>query len=185
MTSTRFTWLTISSRCCSWRAAHARIVRRAGKALSISAEGRHMATKYDLADWVVDALRALGGSASLIAVCRQIWEQHEAELRRSGDLFFTWQYDTRWAAYRLRVQRRLRPASESPRGSGSSCRCSPSGRDKREKSRLMLSEAAWLPRPFAAAPPLDAQEGRSLRLSIYENSSIFAKRDVSTLSLRG
>ena len=74
-----------------------------------------MATKHDLGGWIVDALGAFGGSASLVEICRQIWEQHETELRGSGDLFFTWQYDTRWAAHRLRVQRRLKPASESPR----------------------------------------------------------------------
>jgi hypothetical protein len=75
-----------------------------------------MATKHDLGGWVIDALGALDSSASLIAISRQIWEQHEAELRNSGDLFFTWQYDTRWAAHRLRSQGRLRPATESPRG---------------------------------------------------------------------
>lgn len=52
--------------------------------------------------WVVDALRSLGGSGSIVQVCRQVWQVHEADLRSSGDLFYTWQYDIRWAAQYLR-----------------------------------------------------------------------------------
>ena len=29
------------------------------------------------------------------------WQTHESELPASGDLFFTWQYDIRWAAQHL------------------------------------------------------------------------------------
>jgi len=59
-------------------------------------------TKHDLGDWIVEALRAKGGSAGLVQICRHVWEHHEDELRRSGDLFYTWQYDIRWAATNLR-----------------------------------------------------------------------------------
>jgi len=75
-----------------------------------------VATKYDLEDWVVDVLQKRGGSAPLIEICRLIWRDRESELRASGDLFYTWQYDVRWAAHRLRRRGRLRPADESPRG---------------------------------------------------------------------
>jgi hypothetical protein len=75
-----------------------------------------LATKYALEDWVVEALRQRGGSAPLIEVCRLIWRDHETELRSSGDLLYTWQYDVRWAAHRLRRQGRLRAADDSPRG---------------------------------------------------------------------
>jgi hypothetical protein len=75
-----------------------------------------LATKFDLDTWVIEALHQLGGSASLIDTCRVIWRDHETELRASGDLLYTWQYDTRWAAHRLRVKGRLKPAVESPRG---------------------------------------------------------------------
>jgi hypothetical protein len=34
-------------------------------------------------------------------IAKWIWEHHEAELRDSGDLFYTWQYDMRWAGTRL------------------------------------------------------------------------------------
>ena len=75
-----------------------------------------MATKTDLVDWLYDALRALGGSARIPEVCKYIWEQHENELRNSGDLFYTWQYDIRWAAYQLRKSGKMKPNALSPKG---------------------------------------------------------------------
>jgi hypothetical protein len=76
-----------------------------------------MATKYDLETWIVNALRALGGEAPIARICEHVWRAHEEELRASGDLFFTWQYDIRWAAQRLRDQRVLVPDGQAPRGS--------------------------------------------------------------------
>ena len=75
-----------------------------------------MATKHDLQDWVRFALRDLGGSASLVAVAKHIWATHESELKSSGDLFFTWQYDMRWAANVLRRRGVMKPAEASPTG---------------------------------------------------------------------
>tara|TARA_B100001179_G_C18249194_1_gene257551 strand:+ start:289 stop:531 length:243 start_codon:yes stop_codon:yes gene_type:complete len=69
-----------------------------------------MATKSDLMDWVLEALGNLGGHGSVVAVSREIWQVHESDLRHSGDLFFTWQYDVRWAAQKLRDSGRLKPA---------------------------------------------------------------------------
>lgn len=66
-----------------------------------------MADKTVLQDWVVEALKHLGGSGSIIDVCRVIWQRHEHDLRASGDLFYTWQYDIRWAATKLRHAGRL------------------------------------------------------------------------------
>ena len=51
----------------------------------------------------------LGGSGSLVDVCTRIWEIHEIDLRNSGELFYTWQYEVRWAAGRLRRRRILKP----------------------------------------------------------------------------
>jgi len=48
-----------------------------------------MATKYDLRDWLVDALEKSGGQASIVDVCKYIWENHQDELWAFGDLFFT------------------------------------------------------------------------------------------------
>ncbi len=60
---------------------------------------------------VIEALKALGGSGSVVDVCREVWKRHEDVLRDSGDLFFTWQYDIRWAAQKLRDQGRLEPTA--------------------------------------------------------------------------
>ncbi|WP_308492285.1 hypothetical protein [Microbacterium terrisoli] len=59
--------------------------------------------------FVVEALRSLGGSGSVVEVTKYIWQVHENDLRQSGDLFFTWQYDVRWAAQYLRNHGFLAP----------------------------------------------------------------------------
>lgn len=61
-----------------------------------------MSEKALLQTWIVDALDALGGSAKIVRVAEHIWGNHEADLRARGDLFYTWQYDMRWAAQQLR-----------------------------------------------------------------------------------
>ena len=38
----------------------------------------------------------------MLDVSKSIWEAHKSELVASGDLFYTWQYDVRWAAQKLR-----------------------------------------------------------------------------------
>ena len=73
-------------------------------------------TKEVLMTWVEDALRRSGGQATLLEIARIIWQIHEQELRSSGDLFYTWQYDMRWAATKLRHAGRLRAAEDCPRG---------------------------------------------------------------------
>lgn len=73
-----------------------------------------MATKEDLRGWVIEALASLGGSGSPTDVCREVWRRHEGDLRVSGDLFFTWQYDIRWAAQLLRNSGAL---AKAPKGS--------------------------------------------------------------------
>jgi hypothetical protein len=55
-------------------------------------------------------------NASVVEVSRRIWQAHETDIRTSGDLLFTWQYDVRWAAHTLRRDGVLKPADESPRG---------------------------------------------------------------------
>ena len=75
-----------------------------------------MTNKEDLRDWLIESLKANNGSASIVKVCKYVWQNHENELRRSGDLFFTWQYDIRWAAYQLRKEGIIRAAELSPKG---------------------------------------------------------------------
>jgi hypothetical protein len=75
-----------------------------------------MATKDDLKDWVIQALMAHRGEAPIIGVAKHIWDTHESELRASGDLFYSWQYDMRWAADQLRREGRLQPKPKGDRG---------------------------------------------------------------------
>ena len=62
-----------------------------------------MSNKADLIVWVEEALLELG-EATVVEVAKHIWENHEQDLRSSGDLFYTWQYAMRWAAQELRDQ---------------------------------------------------------------------------------
>jgi hypothetical protein len=82
----------------------------------VSSWRRTVADKHDLKDWVAEALRARGGSARLVSVAKYIWQHHEEELRASGDLFYTWQYDMRWGATLLRKEGTMKPAALSSKG---------------------------------------------------------------------
>ncbi len=72
-----------------------------------------MATKHDLEQRIVEAPNELGGEAHLTRIAEHIWKSHEADLKASGDLFFTWQYDMRWAAQRLQQHGQLKKNSKS------------------------------------------------------------------------
>ena len=67
--------------------------------------------RHALKDWVVEALGQLGGSGTIVQVCQRVWQIHGADLRASGDLFYTWQYDIRWAAQHLRNTKRMKPVN--------------------------------------------------------------------------
>jgi hypothetical protein len=84
-----------------------------------------MLTKQDLPRLVVEALRHLGGSGTVVDVSRAVWEAHADDLTASGDLFFTWQYDIRWAAQRLRDEGQLAPTG---RGAASRWALAPSSK---------------------------------------------------------
>jgi len=77
----------------------------------MAARGREVMT-----DWVEEALRDLGGSASIIGICRHVWNHHEQEIRKKGDLVYEWQYEIRWAGDLLRREGVIRPADVSKRG---------------------------------------------------------------------
>jgi len=62
-----------------------------------------MSDKGVLKRWVVEALGDLGGSGNVLDVCKHVWRAHRGELEAAGDLFYTWQYDIRWAAQVLRA----------------------------------------------------------------------------------
>lgn len=75
-----------------------------------------MATKDNLQQWILEGLDFMNGKANLLEICKYVWQHHEDDLKESGDLFYTWQYDIRWAATNLREKGKLKPAKESPRG---------------------------------------------------------------------
>ena len=75
-----------------------------------------MASRSDLQDWVIQAIKFHGGKASIVQAAKHIWQHHEDELRSSGDLFYTWQYDMRWACTRLRERKIVQAAETSDRG---------------------------------------------------------------------
>lgn len=75
-----------------------------------------MANRKDLRNWIIEALKANNGSASLIEVCDYVWKNYEKELRISGNLFFTWQYDIRWVANQLRREGIMREVDSSRKG---------------------------------------------------------------------
>lgn len=68
-----------------------------------------MANRKDLMEWVLKALRSLEGRGWPKDVSKYIWEHYEERLKESGDLLYTWQYDVRWAAQKLRDTGKLKP----------------------------------------------------------------------------
>ena len=72
--------------------------------------------KIILTKWVQEALEQNHDKGSVIEVAKIIWKNHEEDLKKSGDLFYTWQYDYRWAATHLRQKAVIKSAYESPRG---------------------------------------------------------------------
>jgi hypothetical protein len=49
-----------------------------------------------------------------VQLSREIWQRHEPDPRVSGDLFFTWQHDVRWATYELRKSCAMRNRRAAP-----------------------------------------------------------------------
>ena len=70
----------------------------------------------NLQNLVVDALKYLGGSGTIIQVAEHIWKNNNEKLSKSGNVFYTWQYDMRWAATKLRQRGVMLQAKESPQG---------------------------------------------------------------------
>jgi hypothetical protein len=72
--------------------------------------------RKDLCPFIVEALKANCNCASIPEVARYIWTNYKDELCAAGDLFYTWQYEMRWAAGKLREDKVMKSASESRRG---------------------------------------------------------------------
>lgn len=57
---------------------------------------------------IVAALKSSEGTARMRDIAKYIWDHHEKELRQSGEFFYVWQYDLRWAGDALVRQRVIR-----------------------------------------------------------------------------
>ena len=72
--------------------------------------------RNDLPELLFKTLKAIGGEGTIIEVCKNFWNTYEQDLRDSGNLFYTWQYDIRWAATELRKDGDMKAAEESRKG---------------------------------------------------------------------
>ena len=75
-----------------------------------------MITRNKLPELLHTTLMLLGGAATIVEVCECFWKQYNKELEKSEDLFYTWQYDIRWAATELRKVGTMLPADSSAKG---------------------------------------------------------------------
>lgn len=73
-------------------------------------------TRYDLPDILYASVKSMGGQTNIIDVCKYVWVHYQADLENSGELFYSWQYDIRWAATELRKTGKMKAAEFSPRG---------------------------------------------------------------------
>ena len=72
--------------------------------------------KEDLPDKLIEVLKALGGRGTILEICKKFWEINGKYLDERNDLFYTWQYDIRWAATELRKQKIMKSKDVSPKG---------------------------------------------------------------------
>ena len=63
-----------------------------------------MASRNDMKIWVAAALVSMGGKGWPKDVAKYIWDNYEVQIKLSGSLLYTWQYDARWAATAMRKE---------------------------------------------------------------------------------
>lgn len=73
--------------------------------------------RKDLPDLLYKTIASLGRKAPMMSVFREFWKLYACNLDPSEDMFYTWNYDLRWAATELRKKGKMKPASakENPR----------------------------------------------------------------------
>ena len=54
-------------------------------------------TREDLKPIILEALSSPGKRETIAKIAKFVWDNYEKDLRASGDFFYTWQYDLRWA----------------------------------------------------------------------------------------
>jgi hypothetical protein len=70
-----------------------------------------MITRESMKEWIVEYLKTQNGSAWSREVSKYIWDNYESDLKASGVILYTWQYDPRWAAQQLRYDGILKPVN--------------------------------------------------------------------------
>lgn len=73
-------------------------------------------TRSDLKDAVPEGVRSYRGKASIRQVAKYIWDNHARDLQGSPAILYTWQYDMRWAATKLRHEGVFKPADKCEKG---------------------------------------------------------------------
>jgi hypothetical protein len=72
-----------------------------------------MTDRSDLVPWIVDGLKANGGRVHFIEIAKHIWANHRREIETSGNFFYKWQYEMRWAGDQLVKARKIRKNGSS------------------------------------------------------------------------
>lgn len=62
---------------------------------------------------ILAALKEYKGQAKIHQVCEHVWTHNSSQIMESKQVLYTWQYDIRWAANKLRRENKI--VSE-PRG---------------------------------------------------------------------
>jgi hypothetical protein len=75
--------------------------------------GARVITKSDLKSWVLAALGDMGGTGRIVEIAKHIWDRHERDLEKGGDIFYTWQYDMRWVAQELQNEGKISKAGKN------------------------------------------------------------------------
>ena len=75
-----------------------------------------MITRDDLGVWIIEALKYYGGKATIVEVCKYVWNNYENEIRNSGDMLYKWQYEIRWSANQLRISNVLKSSEITQKG---------------------------------------------------------------------
>lgn len=72
--------------------------------------------RTDLIDALHKVLIRLNGHGSIVQICKEFWRMYSGQISVKNRLFYTWQYDIRWAATKLRKQGIMQAADISPKG---------------------------------------------------------------------
>jgi hypothetical protein len=64
-------------------------------------------TREDLKPIILAALGSVGNKERIARIAKFVWDNYQTDLKASGDFFYTWQYDLRWAGDQLVKEGRL------------------------------------------------------------------------------